>query len=360
MVNNMDFQNHTNSRPKFQPIRVKELLHFCESDDDESEDKPQNSDSESDPDEPQLLPKDDDIEDVLNKSLSFHSKTHNDELKTTCEVVHTFDSSRPEESLPTDNVLECKPDGKSSVIFVHERGTTSGTNVMHEKFNQMQLNIDAPIQRNVFNAEHKSKHIINVENKKQSNEESLHKSDPQSLDQQKSYGISNSEPKAFEFRDFENPSQPGINNAKNTNIRREIVELKPIVTEDKTLKESIPSTNKSLSSDAGSFVNSTDQWALQTPLKHAQINSTRPDPCFSRRNITQTPQNKLSDPSKNLGLTPATISSHRSQNSVRQTPLQNRSISFMDSIRTPKNSVYITPSMGRHETPRYKQYVLSA
>ncbi|XP_014485280.1 PREDICTED: uncharacterized protein LOC106749883 isoform X2 [Dinoponera quadriceps] len=60
------------TRPKFQPIRLKALLHFCESDDDdddESERKLQESEDESD-DEPQLLLQDKTIEDAQQLSPS--------------------------------------------------------------------------------------------------------------------------------------------------------------------------------------------------------------------------------------------------------------------------------------------------
>ena len=124
-----------------------------------------------------------------------------------------------------------------------------------------------------------------------------------------------------------------------------------MLNEEKIHCEDVSSTSKTLISDTGTCINSIDQRILQSPLKHA-VSSTRPDPCFSRRNITQTPQNK-SDISKNHGLTPATILSHWSQNNMKQTPLQNKSINFKDSMQTPKNSFYFTSTMGKHETPRY-------
>lgn len=58
----------TITRPKFQPIRLKALLHFCESDDDDDDDndserKPQESEDESD-DEPQPLQQDESMEEA--------------------------------------------------------------------------------------------------------------------------------------------------------------------------------------------------------------------------------------------------------------------------------------------------------
>ncbi|XP_032681624.1 uncharacterized protein LOC116849020 [Odontomachus brunneus] len=64
----VDMSQQTVTRPKFQPIRLKALLHFCESDDDDDDDdnserKPQESEDESD-DEPQPLAQDESAENI--------------------------------------------------------------------------------------------------------------------------------------------------------------------------------------------------------------------------------------------------------------------------------------------------------
>lgn len=340
MLNNMDFQNHTNSRPKFQPIRVKELLHFCESDDDESEDKPQDSDIESDFDDPQPLPQDDHVEHDSIQSLSLLNVTSN-KLKETCK-----------ESISFNNSIECEPEIKST-FHEYEHNMTN-ENVKCEHSNQMQLNIQTIAQEKLSQTEHKNKYITNTEIKEEIKEQLTQ---DQFLDQQTSCKMNNNtESIASTFQYFEKVSQFGMHNLQNINCKKEALEsveekLVSVASEEKIHHENVSSKGKSLISDTGTFVNSTDQW-LQTPLKHAS-NSIHPDPCFSRRNIIQTPQNKLSDPtSKDHGLT-LTVSSHWSQNNIKQTPLQNKNINFKDSMQTPKNSFYFTSSIGKNETPRY-------
>ncbi|OAD61813.1 Dual specificity protein kinase Ttk [Eufriesea mexicana] len=338
VLNSMNFQNHTNSRPKFQPIRVKELLHFCESDDDESEEKPQDSEIESDFDDPQPLLQDNYIEDDLNNSLSLHTTVYN-EIKGTCKVSHIIVSSKPEESVLI-NDAEYKPVIESE-LYEHEHNMPSEKNATCKQSNQMQLNIETHTQEMFSQIEHKNKDIINTDIKGQINQD-------QFVEQQSR--INNSESIASTFQHFENTSQSGVHNVQNVNIKRETLELIPMTNEEKAHYENVSSTSKSLISDSGTSINSTDQWILQTPLKHAPVNSIHPDPSFSRKNIIQTPQN---DVSNNHGLTPATVSSHWSQSNIKQTPLENKSISYRDSVQTPKHSVYFTPSIGKHETLRY-------
>lgn len=340
MLNNMDFQNHINSRPKFQPIRVKELLHFCESDDDESEDKPQDSDIESDFDDPQPLPQDDHVEHDSIQSLSLLNVTSN-KLKETCK-----------ESISFNNIIECEPKIKST-FHEYEHNMTN-ENMKCEHSNQMQLNIQTIAQEKLSQTEHKNKYITNIEIKEEIKEQLTQ---DQFLDQQTSCKVNNNtESIASTFQYFEKVPQFGMHNLQNINCKKEALEsveekLASIASEEKIHHENVSSKGKSLISDTGTFVNSTDQW-LQTPLKHAS-NSIHPDPCFSRRNIIQTPQNKLSDPtSKDHGLA-LTVSSHWSQNNIKQTPLQNKNINFKDSMQTPKNSFYFTSSIGKNETPRY-------
>ncbi|KAK1134301.1 hypothetical protein K0M31_012080 [Melipona bicolor] len=377
----MDFQNHTVSRPKFQPLRVKELLHFCESDDDESEDRPQDSDNESDFDDVYSLPQDDYVEDNLNMSLPLLNTTCN-ESEETRKVSQTVVYSKSQEfEISNSRLTACK----------------SERSLKCEQSNQVQLNIETSIQDNFSQIEHKNKCITNVNSKGESSQNEF-------LDQQNSSQVSNSKKSiASTSQHLENMSQSGIDNLQNINkkstastsqhlesisqsgvnnlqniskksiastsqhlesisqsgidnlqnisSKKETLESTSMVNEEKIHCENVSSTSKTLISDTGTYINSIDQRISQSPLKHA-VSSSRPDPCFSRRNITQTPQNKC-DISKNHGLTPATILSHWSQNNMKQTPLQNKSINFKDSTQTPKNSFYFTSTMGKHETPRY-------
>ncbi|CAD1469945.1 unnamed protein product, partial [Heterotrigona itama] len=390
MLNNMDFQNHTVSRPKFQPLRVKELLHFCESDDDESEDRPQDSDNESDFDDVYPLPQDDHVENHLNMSLFNTTCNEPEETRKVSQTVY----SKLQECEINNIITECKSESKAA--FHKNEQNTSERSLKCEQSNQVQLNVETYVQDKFSQIEYKNKCITNVNIKGESSQN-------QFLDQQNSSQVSNSKKSiastsqhlesmsqsgidnlqniskkfiASTSQHLENMSQSGIDdlqninknsiastsqhlesisqseidNLQNINSKKETLELMSIANEEKIHCENVSSTSKTLISDTGTYINSIDQRILQSPLKHA-VSSTRPDPCFSRRNITQTPQNK-SDISKNHGLTPATILSHWSQNNMKQTPLQNKSINFKDSMQTPKNSFYFTSTIGKHETPR--------
>ncbi|XP_076755816.1 dual specificity protein kinase monopolar spindle 1 isoform X2 [Xylocopa sonorina] len=474
----MDFQSRTNSRPKFQPLRVKELLHFCESDDDESEDRTQGSDCESDSDDPQPLPSDDFIEENLSNSICLRTVTNDNDFKGTCNVMSTIISTNFEKSASVDNVPRCIPENKSSIFHEDKDTMKNERNAQCEDLNPVKLSIETRVHKKMFedvkmqsdqnelsnndfqcldkkgscklnnnsesvisafqHAENVSEFEIhsvpNVNIKKDSlelklieNEEKAHENVSQRMSQTlhdtnikkealelipttnderarsdniSQFGIhtlqnTNVKKEPLELKSignveklhYENIPQYGMQSLHNTNIKIETLELVPTTNEEKihcdnipqfgmytlqntTVKkeplefksigneekphyENVSSSNKTLTSDTGAHVNSIDQWVLQTPLKHVPVSSAHPDPCFSRRNIIQTPQNKVSDMSKNFKLTPATILSHWSQNNTKQTPLQNKSIKFKESTQTPKNSVYFTPSIGRNETPRY-------
>lgn len=121
--------------PKSQPVRLKALLHLCESDEDdddedESEEKPHESEDESDFDEPQSLLQDDSTENVLQETLipkaSINSSSTDGVLKTTCilpkenyEVVTSTPSIQREISLASTDREECKvSDVKSENISI--------------------------------------------------------------------------------------------------------------------------------------------------------------------------------------------------------------------------------------------------
>lgn len=328
ILSSMDCQDHTNTRPKFQPIRVKELI-FCESDDDESEEKPDDFDTESDSDDLQPLPED-------SSKVSFI----NFEIGDQWSMVKVDGISIPQQS---------------SKINEEKHNIKSEKNIKSEQLNHVQLNCEKTCshEKNSQN-EHKDKHITDIDIEKQLNEKQAHKSYFQSTGQHNTYKASNND---FEShicgsQRFENVSQFPSNNLQSTNMKVDILESKSIVGEEKLYHENI-SSNKLLTSNIESLLTSVDHLLLQTPLKHAQFNSSHPEPCFSRRNIAQTPQNKLFDISKNPRLTPVTVSSHSSQNSTKQTPLQNKTINIKDAVQTPKDSIYFTPNIVKHETPRY-------
>ncbi|CAK9812746.1 Dual specificity protein kinase TTK [Anthophora quadrimaculata] len=347
-TNGGSVMNNIDSRPKFQPIRVKELLHLCESDDDESEDKPQDSDVESDFDDSRYLSQDDCIEDISNKSSSVHDTRYDTEIKTSCEMLHTIVPSKPEDSVLVDNITESKTEGKS-VFHEHDHNEKSEKNLEYEQSNQVQLNIDIHAQEKIFQTENKNKHITNTNVKVPLNQEQSHKSELQLLDQQSSSKINNSESNVFVFQHSGYVSQSGVHNIQNTNLNRETIS-KTVSNEEETHHENISSTHRS---DLRLSVNSTDQWGLQTPLKHAPVNAIHPDPCFSRRNIIHTPQNKFSDIPKNHGMTLTTVSSYRFQDSAKKTPLQNSSVNLRNYAQTPENTVHFIPSIGKYETPKY-------
>lgn len=77
--------------PKSQPVRLKALLHLCESDeddDDESEEKPHESEDESDFDEPQSL-QDDSAEDALQEMFVSKASINSSSIESTDGVLTT-------------------------------------------------------------------------------------------------------------------------------------------------------------------------------------------------------------------------------------------------------------------------------
>nr|XP_003699893.1 PREDICTED: dual specificity protein kinase TTK isoform X1 [Megachile rotundata]XP_012146285.1 PREDICTED: dual specificity protein kinase TTK isoform X1 [Megachile rotundata]XP_012146295.1 PREDICTED: dual specificity protein kinase TTK isoform X1 [Megachile rotundata] len=333
MLSNMDFQNHSNTRPKFQPIRVKELLHFCESDDDESEDKTQDFGTDSDSDDPQPLPQDDCPENDCNKSLPLQDAKHENDLIDGVSCTNT--SSKSEEPILVNNTVEYKIENKSSLFDKLEHNAENERSIKYKLLNQVQLNTEN-VQEKVPQNELGNKYITDIDIKNEQSKENT-----------------NGESVAFKHQYIENVLQSGSHNLQNKNIKMEPLESKVIINEEKICNENVCSNDKSWTLDKGTSVSSSDQWVLQTPLKHASVGVARPDPCFSRRNITQTPQSKICDVANTQGLTPATVSCHWSHSNVKQTPLQNRSINLRESMQTPKNTVYFTPSVVKHNTPGY-------
>lgn len=378
------YQSHINSRPKFQPIRVKELLHYYESDDDdESEDKAQDSDTESESDELQPLPQDDSIEgekcnydsgltreasqaNVSSKSGESPSVDSIEECETNSVVpevylsvdnkcnVHIHDNKVKDSKLDNrktswsinfdaDIAAKCEVTVSQTLKFHEDECNRRGQRNLNSELNHVELSIENTHPREqVARSEEKNSRATHVDVKRQSNGEQAYKNDFQSTDRQMPCRKSiNSEFKSI-----------ASCNLQNANTKVEMREERLIINEEKGQNENISSTNKSLTSDVEALLNSVDQSASRTPLKHAPAGCSRPDPCFSRRNIVQTPRSKLPDMSKNHGLiTPSTVSSHWSQNNVKQTPLQNKSAS-LNFMQTP-NSVYFTSGRIRHETPRY-------
>ncbi|XP_078045508.1 dual specificity protein kinase monopolar spindle 1 [Augochlora pura] len=375
-----------NTRPKFQPIRVKELLHFYESDDDESEDKAQDSDTESDVDEPQPLPQDDSFENKLNESLPLPNTKYDTDLQpsgktsvsavsklsepllvcnnvenksnTTAEVhisihkgfnnvnlyhskykdiKHDSHSSTRSTNVEVDTDKKCELEVPQQCPKLHENdyNTKDEKHIKYEQPNHMQSNCENTYAQN----RHKNIHMVNVDVRRQSNKKQACKSDVQSIDKCK---VNDNEVDSIVFgsQHSENVSQSLSCTSQNTNIKVKTLDSKAADKEDNKLGVS-----------ENTLINSIDHLALQTPLKHVHC-SSRPEPCFSRRNIAQTPQSKPFD-TKSLGLTPATVSSHMSLSNIKQTPLQSKNVKMKDTMQTPKNSVYFTPSMTKRETPRY-------
>ncbi|XP_053987258.1 uncharacterized protein LOC128880815 [Hylaeus volcanicus] len=401
MLNSMD-QNYTNTRPKFQPIRVKELLHFCESDDDESEDKLDDSVNESDSDDIQPLPVDNSIEDNFNKSLPLFNTKYDSDFRPTCKVPQITVPSKLEEPLSVNKIVECRTNTVTTDVHVsvsssynneelgdnkikdftpdnhsegsldnlkveidisipkqclkhneHEHDSRNEGNIKSDHANHVQLNYEnICTQEKSSQHEYKNKHIVSEDIKGQSNEGQACKSDFQSPDEHDSCKVNSNELGSLVFasQHFKNVSQFASCNPQSANTKVDTLEPKSVVNQEKVNHENNASNNLSTLNVEPSSV---DRLMLQTPLKHAPPGSSRPEPCFSRRNIAQTPQNKISEISKNHRLTPATISSHWSQNNIRQTPLQNNNFNFKDAAQTPKNCVYLTPSITKHETPRY-------
>ncbi|KAL6264917.1 hypothetical protein P5V15_005011 [Pogonomyrmex californicus] len=113
LTTNNSFDNMSSGRlpiqniPKFQPVRVKALLHLYENneddDNDESEEKTQESEDELDFDEPYLLPQDDSAEDVLcEKTLASKTNINSSSFESTDGVSNMKCLSSKENCIVTD------------------------------------------------------------------------------------------------------------------------------------------------------------------------------------------------------------------------------------------------------------------
>lgn len=139
----IDMNQQTVTRPKFQPIRLKALLHFCESDDDDDDDnnerKPQESEDESD-NEPQPLLQDESIENISQQlspseeDVKFSKTDTQDRFSThisqeeSHKVASDVSSILDKLSCTTNDKKECKV----SSINVENR-------LLTEKLNKLEM-----------------------------------------------------------------------------------------------------------------------------------------------------------------------------------------------------------------------------
>ncbi|KAK2579575.1 hypothetical protein KPH14_010870 [Odynerus spinipes] len=373
-----------NARPKFQPVRVKALLHFCESDDEESEEKTINSENEADYDDIQPLPLNDSSEDAANslfQSMS-HSESNDSKLM---EADIFLNASLKEQS---ENSSDCNINGSSSSSI--KMDTAIYNNVNKTDNEEQENNHKVISSANTYIPNTKSNNQFDMPQHVQANpffhilmkteentdlglqlyqENTIATKEDQNaptntcveyMEQIESNALVEEHHKDdYKFhKNMDGSNEHIVSTAMSSrNILRDIhhpisdVSKSKCLVDEKHLNlENVPPMETPSTSDIGlhmpSIVN-------DTPLKHANFHALRPNPCFSHRNIFQTPQTKLQhDVPANSTQTPSAILSVWSQNNIRQTPLQSRGLSIIESKQTPANSLF-TQGVKNNDTPRY-------
>ncbi|XP_046738946.1 probable serine/threonine-protein kinase mps1 isoform X2 [Diprion similis] len=300
--------NLTGPRARFQPVRIKALLDLFESDDDDTE--PRDSDNDSDNGSLQALPDDNDsgdaavAEDDNNASISPHYGQH----LTTGFQAPTF---RQQVDIPMN---KSKADGSQSVNYNNQ---SSGAECKEpkERHHQAPHKNSCELDNNSFPI-YQSDMTYSVASQRVS----TNKNEVDNVD--------SNEKITFEPRASNDPrKQKEYAQGTSTEIRSEIHPRNqdPISkndvgdqgTEHPTLIYPIDSTKLEKTTEHVPLV-------TETPLKHAQTVSTRPESCLSRRNLMETPQMKSRQEYQQNNIeTPGMIFSHWSRNNFFQTPTNN-------------------------------------
>ncbi|KAG5311807.1 TTK kinase, partial [Acromyrmex insinuator] len=340
--------------PKSQPVRLKALL-ACESDedDDESEEKPCQSEDELD--NFKLLPQDDFTE-VLqessvrktNSSLSIEST--DGALKATCvlpkenlEIVtntsiqkglnfdreqwdYNIDSNKNFQTI-NSNQLHHENVYMSDILNKRKEGSVysiSGENKMLLTRNS-ELNLSKDDQR--YKGTYGFIEQANKDNKEESQKITNTLSESATCISQTSENLMH----AIRYSSQKNVTKYEANE-KYTPAKNTCTEFNtPSLSE---ASKSLPTIN---------------HLVLETPLKHMQVN-VHPNSCTSHKQLFQTPQNKQSgDLNKNQ--TPSTILSNWYHNVVH-TPMERKNFLTRDQVQISKNAV-CTPIVDKPDSSRY-------
>ncbi|XP_015522263.1 probable serine/threonine-protein kinase mps1 isoform X1 [Neodiprion lecontei] len=309
ITGNPSVHNLTGPRTRFQPVRIKALLDLFESDDDDTE--PRDSDNDSDTGSLQALPNDDDSGDAAvakddnNAPISRHDEQH----LTTGSQAAIFTQKA---DIPMNNVkvndyqlvkyknqlfgAECEEPKERNHQTSHN---SNSCELENNSFPMCQSNMNYPVASKRVSINENE--VDNVDSNKEITFESQVSYDPR---KQKEYGQGTS---------TEIMSERHQHNQDSTS-RNDVGDQG---TDHPTLIYPSDSTKLEKTTEHVHL-------ATETPLKHAQTVSTRPESCLSRRNIMETPQMKSRQeyPQNNID-TPGMIFSHWSRNNFFQTPTSN-------------------------------------
>lgn len=392
--------------PKSQPVRLKALLHLCESDeddDDESEEKPCQSEDESDFDEPLL--QDDSAENVLQETLvpksSIDSSSIESEgaLKTTCilskethEVVTNTPSVQKEinfdrEQCKVSNVSDLNKleiynsneektqehhsgtfASRSQADTVHNRSTNVAlpppsllvykgdyntkldTNKNLQPINNSQVHHENAYMSDILNKRKEgSVYSTSLDNKILTKNSELNLS----KDDQRYKGMysfveqanKNSEEESHKIPNALSESvtctsQTSENLIHPTKYSSQKTIMRYETNEKYTPAKSTMRTEfNTPSMNEASKSVTVNRLVSETPLKHVQVN-VHPSPSTSHKQLFQTPQNKLSsDLNKNHAQTPSTILSSWYHNTMRHTPIESKNFNARNHVQMSRNAI---------------------
>ncbi|KAL2723815.1 putative serine/threonine-protein kinase mps1 [Vespula maculifrons] len=369
-------------RPKFQPVRVKALLHFCESDDEENEENTINSGNETDYDV-QALPLNDSVQDVRCNDESLQHISHSGCIDGKSKEVHAGVSSNSsfKEYLQSNDDNEANSDVRLSVemdtvVYDNVNRTDEGEQEKSRKVmsreNTCVQNIknsdllDAIQHGNsLFHDTMKDERNSNLGLKSYQDNVlgmKVHENTPSNIYaermEQKQGNLIMEENIHREKFDHKNENKPyrdtesGIGHiafilANDKNTLRDIncvvtnsSKPKSPMDEKYLNSENLLCSETPSISDTRSSIYSV---STATPLKHTNLHS-----------VGSILQNKLqSDILTNAAQTPSTILSTWSQNSARQMPHHSRGLSVVESTPTPANSILMQGIRKKDDTPRY-------
>lgn len=371
-----------NARPKFQPVRVKALLHFCESDDEESEEKTINSESEADYDDIRPLSLNDSVANESNSlfqcisdsgSIDNISKEENIYLNVSLkeQLKNENDGNTNDSTISSTNIDTIIYDNVNKIDKEEQENnykvmSSTSTNIPDTK-NNNQVDMQQHMQSNAL-LHVTTKDEENLNSELQLNQENViimkedHKASTnmyvKNIEQKESNPmIEDHQKDKYKLYKNTNCCAEHIVPISNKNELRGIHHTISNVSKSKCLPdEKHLNVEDVLSSETASTCDiklHTHSVVTDTPLKHANSHSLRPNPCLSHRNIFQTPQTNLkSELITNAAQTPSSIFSIWSQNNMRQTPLQSKGLSIIESIKTPVSSLF-TQGNRDNSTPRY-------
>lgn len=372
------------ARPKFQPVRVKALLHFCESDDEENEEDTINSENEMDYDDVPALPLNDSIQDVCPKNSSLKCTSHSGSIDTKSKEVDSgvlLNSSFKEYSQSSND-----NNANSSIRSLAEMGTilyndVNKTDEEEQEKNRKVISFENTCVKNIENSD-----LLNTiqhgnslfhdktEDKRNANiglklyQENVlglkvHENTPSNIyvermEQKQGNQITeedihrerfNHKSENKPYRDTE--SCIGHISFIPANERNTLRDINRAVTNPPKSESSMDEkylNSENLCSETPSISDTRPPICsvlTATPLKHTNLHSVEPNSCIL--------QNKLqSDILTSAAQTPSTILSTWSQSNARQMPLHGRGLSVVESTPIPANSVFIQGIRKKDDTPR--------